>query len=433
MADEYVEISDFDEVAEVLLGRPRLRAHLLTISLVVTVVVLLLWAALARFDLTIKASGVVRPTGDVARVQAVLGGTTKEVLVQEGDTVPAGAVLVRLDLASQRAESDRLDTTLAGRASALDAQRRSRESLLSQQSLEERAREEAIRQAEAKVAAAGEQLRVREERARSDARLAALELAHARSTEDLKKKMFDAKIGSEQDWKEATKARETAEEKSKQAEQALASIDRSDLKLAEGDQEREKAAADAQRGAAKRTLEDKEREVSSLEAEIAELKQRLTSVKEELAKGEIAAPCAGTVQALTVRRPGEFVSAGQQLAVIVPRGARLVVEAYVANQDIGQVHEGQQAKFSFQAFPYQKYGTLSGKVEWKAGDAEQVDTGGGKMSVYKVRLSLAESEFRSGGEAQPVQIGMQVEVSSVTGSETALTLLWRKVKGKFAP
>ena len=120
--------------------------------------------------------------------------------------------------------------------------------------------------------------------------------------------------------------------------------------------------------------------------------------------------------------------------MIVPRGARLIVEAFVANQDIGQVRPGQEAVYRFQAFPYQKYGTRAGKVEWIAGDAEQVDIGGGqRMSAYKVRLSLTDTEFRQGGEVQPVQIGMLVEVSSVTGSETALTLLWRKVKGKFAP
>ncbi len=420
MADEYVEIKDFDEVAEVLLGRPGLRSHLLTTSLVLAVAVALVWAALARFDLTVKAGGVVRPTGEVARVQAALGGVTREVLVQDGDTVPAGAVLVRLDLASHRADADRLETTLDTRTSQLSSLRASRETLLAQGGLEERLRE-------GKVAAEEERIRLLEERLAADVRLSELKLRHARSDEELKKKMLDAKIGSQQDWKEAIKTRELAEEDERKAKDAQAKIDRTGLDLA-------KRELDLTRGAGKRQVEDKDREIAALEGDVAELKQRLSAAREELAKAEIVAPVAGTVQQLAVRRVGEVVTPGAQLAVIVPRGSRLVVEALVAQQDIGQLKPGQSARFRFQAFPYQKYGALSGRVESIAADAEQIGVpGGGSTSVYRVKLSLGDAAFHYGGEEQPVQIGMEVEVSSVTGTETALTLLWRKVKGKFAP
>ncbi len=420
MADEYVEIKDFDEVAEVLLGRPGLRSHLLTTSLVLAVAVALVWAALARFDLTVKATGVVRPTGEVARVQAALGGVTREVLVQDGDTVPAGAPLVRLDLASQRADAERNETTLGNRTAQIASLRASRETLLAQQTLEERLRE-------GRVAAEEERIRILEERLAADVRLSELKLRHARSDEELKKKMFVAKIGSEQDWKEAIKARELAAEDERKAKDAQAKIDRTGLDLA-------KRELDVIRGTGKRQVEDKDRDIAALEGDIAEVKQRLSVAREELAKGEIVAPVAGTVQQLAVRRAGEVVTPGAQLAVIVPRGSRLVVEAVVAQQDIGQMKLGQTARFRFPAFPYQKYGALSGRVESIAADAEQIEVpGGGRPAVYRVKLSLEKAAFQYGGEELPIQIGMEVEASSVTGTETALTLLWRKVKGKFAP
>ena len=420
MADEYVEIKDFDEVAEVLLGRPGLRSHLLTTALVLAVAVALLWAALARFDLTVKASGVVRPTGEVARVQAQLGGVTREVLVQDGDTIPVGAVLVRLDLASQRADVERFETTLGNRTTQLASLRSSRATLLAQQGLEERLRE-------GKVSAEEERIRILEERLAADVRLSELKLRHARSDEELKKKMFVAKIGSEQDWKEAVKSRELAQEDERKAKDAEAKIDRTGLDLAMRE-------LDLVRGTGKRQVEDKERDIAALEGEMKELEQRLSVSRAELAKAEIAAPVAGTVQQLSVRRAGEVVTPGAQLAVIVPRGSRLVVEALVAQQDIGQMKLGQTARFRFPAFPYQKYGALSGRVESMAADSEQVEVpGGGRMAVYRVKLSLEKTAFQYGGEELPIQIGMEVEVSSLTGTETALTLLWRKVKGKFAP
>lgn len=108
--------------------------------------------------------------------------------------------------------------------------------------------------------------------------------------------------------------------------------------------------------------------------------------------------------------------------------------AWVADQYSGQLKVGQSTRFRLQALPYRKYGAKTGRVEWIAVDVESIDAPDlGRINAYKVRLSLDETSFRDGEEDSPIQLGMSAEVSAVTGSETVLSLLWRKFKGKFAP
>ena len=78
---------------------------------------------------------------------------------------------------------------------------------------------------------------------------------------------------------------------------------------------------------------------------------------------------AGTISASTVTTVGQVVSSGQQLMQLVPSDGGLEVEAYVLNTDIGFVAKGQEATVQVDAYPYTRYGTISGSVAHIARDA----------------------------------------------------------------
>ncbi len=434
MAEDVLEIRDFDEVAEVLLARPRASSHLLLASLVLTVGSLLAWAALSRVDLTVNAPGTVRPSGDIATVDAQAGGAVSEVLVQEGDTVPAGAVLVRLDLSQPRAQRAGLVAALEGLRVQRENLARARASLLEQHVLDARTREEARRQAEEKARVEEQRVRVREDRARGEVRFAGLEVEHAKSTEELKQKLFEAQLGSREEWNQAVRARQLAEERWARAEQELRAIDRADVVLAGREVERLAAAEEAQKKAAQREIEKHDAEIARLEADFIQQQGKLNAVDEELGRAEVRSPVAGTIVSLAVQRAGEMVDLGQEIARVIPRGAPQVVEAYVANADIAFLKPGMPARFRFQAFPHQKYGTLPGTVIWMAPDSAPLDLpDGGRLVAYKVRLDLPAGEFRRGSEVGRVELGMVAEVGIITGRESVLSLLWRKIKEQFTP
>jgi hemolysin D len=83
----------------------------------------------------------------------------------------------------------------------------------------------------------------------------------------------------------------------------------------------------------------------------------------------LTSPIDGVVAQLGVHTIGAVVRPADALLAIVPRGEELVVEAMVLNKDIGFVHEGQPVELKFQAYPFTRYGVVSGTVETLSSDA----------------------------------------------------------------
>jgi membrane fusion protein len=75
----------------------------------------------------------------------------------------------------------------------------------------------------------------------------------------------------------------------------------------------------------------------------------------------ITAPIAGRVAALPVSA-GQSVAAGATIAVIIPEGGQLEAELLAPSRAIGFVKPGQEVKVSLQAFPYQRFGTVAGRI-----------------------------------------------------------------------
>ena len=74
-----------------------LRARRLLRLSVVLVLVLLLWASVAKVDQVTRGEGRVVPSQQVQIVQSVDGGVVSEILVREGQVVEADQVLLRVD------------------------------------------------------------------------------------------------------------------------------------------------------------------------------------------------------------------------------------------------------------------------------------------------------------------------------------------------
>jgi len=83
----------------------------------------------------------------------------------------------------------------------------------------------------------------------------------------------------------------------------------------------------------------------------------------------LRAPVDGFVQNLSITTAGQVVTAGQELLRVVPSGEQLEIQAYVSNEDIGFIRPGQEAIIKIDAFPFTRYGTLTGHVVRVSKDA----------------------------------------------------------------
>lgn len=165
---------------------------------------------------------------------------------------------------------------------------------------------------------------------------------------------------------------------------------------------------------------------------IARLQSELASAQLALQHTTITAPVAGTVTTLQVRSAGAVLQAGQTIATIMPRGARLLVEAHVPNKDIAFIEKGMVAKLKFDAFPFQDYGIVDGTVIEVSPDAQ---TNSDSSSFYKVMIAPGQTEIGTKGRNVPLRPGLALTAEIVTERKTILALIlepFRKLKAKVS-
>jgi len=102
----------------------------------------------------------------------------------------------------------------------------------------------------------------------------------------------------------------------------------------------------------------------------------------------LTAPVSGVVQDLQIAGPGQAVAAHEMLIKVVPLGDGLVVEARVANEDIGRLTAGMTAEVKVRAFDYLRFGSLEGTVRRVAADATADPGDAGKLA-YAVTVVTA--------------------------------------------
>ena len=97
---------------------------------------------------------------------------------------------------------------------------------------------------------------------------------------------------------------------------------------------------------------------------------------------------------------------------IVPNDTPLIVEASLLNKDVGFVEVGQEASVKIDTFPFQKYGTVKGKIESISPDAFEDEKLG---TVYKMKVSLEKQSMMVNGKNVHIVPGMTVSAEIKTG------------------
>ena len=212
--------------------------------------------------------------------------------------------------------------------------------------------------------------------------------------------------------------------------ETLFHLDRRDLQLRASHLKAELATAEEQlrqelvmRGAASESLERQNM--------ITQRRHELATIERTIIKGTIVAPIDGTITALDVRHAGTVLCAGQQVASIAPSRARLIVDVQVPNALIGFVERGLPATIKLDAFAFQDYGTIAGRVIDIAAD---VRSDGPQGSLY-VPIAPAHDRIAAGGKVRRLRPGLSLTAEIVTGRQTILDLLLtpiRKLRAEMA-
>jgi HlyD family secretion protein len=168
-------------------------------------------------------------------------------------------------------------------------------------------------------------------------------------------------------------------------------------------------------------------EVSTYQNQKKELESNIESLKENISYGSVTAQRDGTVNLLTELVEGNFIDAGVQVMTVIPTQMEsYVVEAYVENNDIGKLEEGQEIKYEVAAFPSSEYGNMIGELLHISEDIK-VDEASGS-AYYIVEGSVINSIVRNEkGETKTLKTEWPVRLRLLTRQESVLRYLLEKI------
>jgi len=419
-------VLSFEQAAEGVISRQsRQRAQWITRAAAAVVVVLLVWAGLARVDEVTKGDAKVISSKQLQQIQSLDGGVVTSILVREGQVVEVGQLLLKID--ETRATSGARENAAQG--FALQAR------VARLRALAEGARFEPPPHN-------GEEERriVEEERSLYLNRNAELSNQLSISQQQLAQR--------QQELSEMRARRAAAERGLSLAQQELSrtkpllasgavsevdiiKLDR-DVSRSRGDLEQASAQilrAQASIGEAQRKIQETELSFrNEARKEMAESLGRLNALNEgavalndKVDKSQIKSPVRGRVQRLLVNTVGGVVQAGKDLVEIVPLDDKLVLEAKVHPRDIAFIHPGQAATVKFTAYDSSIYGGLEATVENISPDTVVDERGN---AFYLVRVQTKQAQL---SETMPIIPGMTAQVDVLTGKKSVLSYLLKPV------
>ena len=143
----------------------------------------------------------------------------------------------------------------------------------------------------------------------------------------------------------------------------------------------------------------------------------------------INAPVSGVVQNINTRYKGGFISSGETICLLSPIGG-LVGECYVTAKDVGLLQVGLPARFQIDAFHYNYFGMLTGKVIYIADDFSIIEN----RPVFKVRCSFDTTRLvLKNGYSGELKKGLSFQSRFVVAERTLWQLLFDKVDDWLNP
>lgn len=124
----------------------------------------------------------------------------------------------------------------------------------------------------------------------------------------------------------------------------------------------------------------------------------------------IRAPVDGEIVNVAYKQPGEKVSSSTPLALVSIKNSGKLLSIEIPDKDRALLKVGQDVKIKFNAFPYQRFGYLTGKIRYISNKAQ---VGSNGSSLYKGSVILNRDYFIVNNQKIPVRFGMNANAEII--------------------
>ena len=372
-----IDLTIYDES---ILQQGRFWMRTVTWSLIGSTVFGVAWLALARTEEIVVAPGQLEPIGSVQDIQMPVGGVADQILVQEGDRVKAGHVLMKLDTEASEEQRNSLEKTIK------------------------------LKQ---------EQLTLKEEEKRNTMQMNQEEVVMLENNLALQAEILGRY--------EQLRAAGAFSEVQYLHQQNIVAETRGKLMQSKAERLRQNALLDQQ--------------TAQLKSELADLNGRLVESRVTLRYQQLRSPVDGVVFDLKPTSRGFTAQSTQTVMKVVPIGS-LEARVEVPSNRIGfvQVPTGcpekrkfcMNADISIDSFPSTDFGVLKGKVTRIGSDALKPDPEEQRQELsYPVTIQLDDQQLKlKSGSALPLQVGMSLTANIKLRKVSYLQLLLGEFQDK---
>lgn len=171
-----------------------------------------------------------------------------------------------------------------------------------------------------------------------------------------------------------------------------------------------------------RLRRDEAADVQKLKLRIAALKRDLENTRGDLLT--IQAPYDAVVISLAQRNAGDVVQSGDELCQLAPVGAEPHVRLFPGEAGLARLAVSQHVRLFFNAFPYQRYGTVDSTLEWISPAA--VVSADDRQ--FTATASLDQTFIRVKNEPVPLRVGMRGEARIIVGSRRLIEYAFEPIR-----
>ncbi|MFD0751884.1 HlyD family secretion protein [Mucilaginibacter calamicampi] len=171
-------------------------------------------------------------------------------------------------------------------------------------------------------------------------------------------------------------------------------------------------------------------ELNTLKTRMRSLVSEGESIKEQMDYYTLRAPVSGTVQNLKGVQAGSVIAANEIIAEISPETG-LIAEVYVLPKDVGLINTGIKVNFQVDAFNYNQWGLVTGKVLTVSND---IFTNEGQQPYFKVRCKLDNNSLKlKNGYVGRLKKGMTLQANFYVTRRTLFQLMYDKTNDWLNP